>query len=163
MTRTGLTALIAIAITLILVACDRGGGVPLPELTLTGTDRLTIGPGTQMTVTGTGFFEPRDALRTTVQVCGVTIPADLVEPVMHQVALPPAGMRNVRTAEAITFEVAAGGFVAGTDQIMTVTRPDGASATLGGINCESPVAPEPQPDPDPEPQPDPDPEPQPEQ
>lgn len=136
---------------LVLAACSDSASV-MGELSVEQVSAL--GSDGAFAVTGANFFEYEDGRGMRVEVCGVTVPAELVDAVLTEILLPPAGVIKVRTGTELSVQLPAG--PTGGSGDLRILRPDGQVTVLErAIVC--PAAPDPEPEPEPEPDPDPDP------
>lgn len=158
LTRIGTALLLALA----LAACT--DPITMPEATVEGVSGLSADGS--FTVDGSGFYQYPDGPGMSVEVCGVTVDATIVDPTTAEILLPPAGVVKIQVGENLTVTLPQG--LQGGSGDVRVIRPDGQAVLLeAAIECptadlEPDPEPEPEPEPDPEPEPEPDPEPEPE-
>lgn len=94
------------------------------------------------TVTGANFFQYPDGAGMRVEVCGVTLPADIVAPAPSQVLLPPAGVVRVELGDELRVTLPAGPL--GGSGALRVVRPDGQVTVVeGAVVCPSATLPDP--------------------
>lgn len=125
------------ALVLFLAACSNPLGV-FPEASVTQVS--TVSAEGTFTVSGTNFFQYPSGAGMRVEVCGVTLPAEVVNPVMTEILLPPAGIIRVEVGEELTVTLPAG--LVGGSGDLRIVRPDGqVTLVVGGVAC--PAAPRP--------------------
>lgn len=138
-----LKATIAVASLLIVAACGSNNNT-FPEPTISSVQPTEVMAGEEITITGSNYYAVVDRAGTRVEACGVTMPANLVEPVARSILLPPGSEITAQVGSNLTATMPTEGFTAGSSDVRVI-RPDGSSAVLANaINCviQVPTAPE---------------------
>ncbi len=129
---------LAAAVLLILAACGSENGTrttSLPAARVTGVTPLELVPGSELTVSGANFFALSEASGMKIEVCGVVLNADVIEPLAQNILLPPGSFITAQVGHAVAGTVPEHGFSEGPSRVL-VTRPDGNSAVLAdAVTC----------------------------
>ena len=131
---------------LVLAACSNQQAV-FPAASVTQVSAVDAGGA--FTVSGANFFQYVNGAGMRVEVCGVTLPAELVDAVVSEILLPPAGVVRVEMGDELRVVLPAG-LVGGSGDLRIVRPDDQVTVVEGGVVCRSEPDPDPDPDPDPE-------------
>src|SRR5690625_1836033 len=119
----------------ILAAC--GGNATLPDPIITSVTPDVLTAGDRFIIKGGNYYGATDATTLKVEMCGVTINAELNDPEQRSILLPPGGKITAAVSSELTGTLPLSGFTTGVSSV-SVTRPDGRSVTLNNaVTCEA--------------------------
>lgn len=123
----------------LLVACTNPmGGLKL-EVTRVGQ----FDANGLLEITGKNFVQQENGAGMRVQACGVTLPAELVQPTRAEVLLPPAGLTAALVSTELRLQVPIEHLTGGVSDVRVI-RPDGRSVMLeSAAVCALPAVDEP--------------------
>lgn len=128
---------LATALVALLAACTSSGS-GFGQLQVASVGQLDANG--VLTVSGSHFFEYQNGAGMQVEVCGLTLPAELVGSVLTEVLLPPAGLTSVLVSDELRVTLP-GDLPVGSSDVRVI-RPDGQAILLeSAVVCAEQDAP----------------------